>query len=280
MRASPCSFDSTFRFPTAVPATGVRSRRIRRSTAARPSARWSRLSLAVLVTAAVVACSGGDDAARRADALAAADTPLEDGAVRQPIPAGIDPAMVTWRSDGGLIPSRDSLQKAPGYVVDSIFPPDEALRRFQAELEGPPVTALTDGAESIDRLLGEYWRLLAAGDTTALTPLVVSKPEYAYLYFPESDEPASGMQPRISWLLLSNNSGRGLTRALAAATADAGEMRGTVCGPKHTVVGASFIHGPCGIVRARASGVDTLLIATHIIERGGIFKLMSFTNEM
>jgi hypothetical protein len=114
----------------------------------------------------------------------------------------------------------------------------------------------------------------------ALSPLVVSKAEFAYLYFPESDEPASGMQPTISWLLLSNNSGRGLTRSLAAARSEPGEVRGTVCAANTHPVGGSLIHGPCGIIRARASGVDTLYIATHIIERGGIFKLMSFTNEL
>ncbi len=240
-------------------------------------------ALAFVVPLFVGACSDDSanaDATRRAEALANATTLLVDGAVRQPIPVGIDPSMVTWRSDGVLIASQDSLEKAPGYVVDSVFPPDEALRRFKAEIPGAPVTALSGGAQSVDSLLRRYWQLLSAGDTVALTPLVASKAEFAYLYFPESNEPADGMQPSISWLLLSNNGGRGLTRSLAAATSAPGEVRGTLCTPNTHPVGQSLIHGPCGIVRERASGVDTLWIATHIIERDGIFKLMSFTNEL
>ncbi len=238
------------------------------------------LALVALLLVTAANCGRDQEAARRAYAMAHDTTTLEPGAVRQPIPPGIDPAMVEWRSDGTLIASRDSLVKTPGYVIDSIFPPEEALRRFQAEAGGVPVTQLSGGAPSTDALLRRYWAALARGDTLALTPLVVSKPEFAYLWFPESGEADSGMQPAISWLLLSNNGGRGLARALARAEASDSTVRGTTCVRETRTAGANTIHGPCGIVRDVGGRRDTTWLVSHIIERDGIFKLMSFTNGL
>lgn len=225
------------------------------------------------------ACGDSTDEARRAAALANDTTTLDSGAVRQPIPAGIDPAMVEWRSDGALIASRDSLLKTPGYVIDSVFPPEEALRRFQAEAGGVPVTALSDGEKSVEALVQRYWRTLVRGDSLALTPLVVNKAEFAYLYFPESDEPANGMQPHVSWLLLANNGGRGLARALESARgSDSSATVTVVCSREARALGANRLHGPCGVVRPGVR--DTLWLAAHILERDGTFKLMSFANEL
>lgn len=237
-----------------------------------------RAALAIGLLLCIGACDDAD-ARRRADALAAADTPLDSGAVRQPIPPGIDPAMVTWRGDGLLVPSPDSLQKTPGYVVDSIFPPEVMLARFQAEA-GPPVERLSGGAASMDALLRTYWRALVRGDTLAMRPLVVTRAEFAWLYFPASQEPANGMPPAVSWLLLGNNGGRGLTRALrAAATADS-TLLGTTCRPEEVAVGPGRIIGPCAVIRRVAGRPDTLWLVQHAFARDGIFKLMSFANDL
>ena len=236
--------------------------------------------LACLAAFMTLACTGDPDVARRAAALANDTTTLDSGAVRQPIPAGVDPAMVEWRSDGALIASRDSLLKTPGYVIDSVFPPEEALRRFQAEAGGAAPNALTDGAPSVDALLRRYWATLVRGDSMALQPLVVSKPEFAYLYFPESSEPATGMQPHVSWLLLSNNSGRGLARALARAAGADSTLVGTTCSDRLIPAGRNTIHGPCGIVQRGETKRDTIWLTTHVVERDGVFKLMSFANEL
>ncbi len=228
----------------------------------------------------LAACGNSSDDARRAAAMANDTTPLDSGAVRQPIPAGIDPAMVEWQSDGALIASRDSLLKTPGYVIDSIYPPEEALRRFQAEAGGVAVTALADGATSVDALLRRYWSTLVRSDSLALSPLVLSKAEFAYLYFPESDEPANGMQPHVSWLLLANNGGRGLARALERARGADSTVAGTACSREPRVLGQNRVHGPCGIIRRGKSVTDTLWLTSHIVERNGTFKLMSFSNEL
>jgi hypothetical protein len=214
-----------------------------------------------------------------ADSIPADAPPLDEGAVRQPIPAGIDPAMVTWRGDGVLIPSTDSLQKTPGYVVDSIFPMPEMIRRFQQEA-GPAVDRLAGGAPSMDSLLRTYWALLVHQDTLAMTPLVVSKAEFAHLYFPPSREATSGVPPAVSWLLLSNNGGRGLTRALRDAAGSAAAPLATTCQPLVLEAGDARITGPCAVIRRRGTTRDTVWFVQHVIEHRGIFKLMSFANEL
>jgi hypothetical protein len=241
-------------------------------------ARSTTAALLLVCAVGAAACSDAD-ATRRADALANATTPLEEGAVRQPIPMGIDPRMVTWRMDGVLIPSTDSLQKTPGYVVDSIFPMDEMIRRFQAE-SGPAVTVLSGGEASMDALLRRYWALLVAGDTVSMTPIVASQREFAYLYFPESREVTDGVPPAISWLMLASNSGRGLTRALRDASQGDPTLRGTLCQPLELTAGRARIIGPCGVLRTRNGQPDTLWFVKHVIARDGIFKLMSFANEL
>lgn len=256
------------------------------TTAPQQPARRSFVTPVLLLTALLLTAAACDSEPRvdaNSDdviaAVAARSVPLDSGAVRQPIPAGIDPAMVEWRSDGVLIASPDSLVKTPGYVVDSIFPPEEALRRFQAE--STPVTALTGGASSTDELLRRYWETLQSGDSLALRPYVVNKAEFAYLYFPESNEAENGLQPHVSWLLYSNNGGRGLSRALTLASTESVPITGTACLEDRTqTIGKNLVHGPCGVVRMLGARPDTVWIAQHIIERDGVFKLLSFANEL
>lgn len=215
------------------------------------------------------ACTGGAD--RAADA-------------RQPIPPGIDPRMVEWRSDGLLVPSPDSLQKTPGYIIDSILPPDEALRRLQAQVTDPAPTRLRGGATTRPGLIRAYWAALQQTDTTAIRDLVVSKAEFAYLYFPESAPFASGMQPEPAWVLYEAQTGRGLTAASSrAGDALAGNaaLREVVCREGGRTEGSSQTSGPCGVVlRWPDQQTDTLWIASTILRRDGRYKLLGLDNAL
>lgn len=208
------------------------------------------------------------------------DRPAADGVVRQPIPPGVSPTMVDWRADGVLIPSQDSLRKTPGYVVDSVFSPEENLRRFQATVSGPAPARLSGGAPTTDALIRRYWALLVAKDTLAMTPLVVSRAEYAYLYFPESTEGANGMPPHIGWELILSQTGRGLTRALLAAERGAGTVVRTECSATPMRMGRSTVYGPCGVVIQRNGIEETIWLAKTLIERDGVHKLLGLQNEL
>jgi hypothetical protein len=211
---------------------------------------------------------------------ACGDRPAADGVVRQPIPAGVNPSMVEWRADGVLIPSQDSLRKTPGYVVDSVFSPEENLRRFQSTVSGPAPDRLSGGASTTDALLRRYWALLVNKDTLAMTPLIVSRAEYAYLYFPESTEGANGMPPHIGWELILSQTGRGLTRALLAAERGSVTVLRTECSALPVRMGRNTIYGPCGIVIQRDGTEATIWLAKTLIERDGVHKLLGLQNEL
>jgi hypothetical protein len=218
---------------------------------------------AALITALIVIGCGGDRTTSDADR-----------------PAGIDPAMLERRSDGIWIPSQDSLRKTPGYVIDSVFTPEENLRRFQATVAAPANARLTGGAPTTDALLRRYWALLSTSDTLAMTPLIVSRAEYAYLYFPESIEATSGMPPAVGWELIVRQSGRGLTRALFQAQRSPSTVVRTLCSDEPRTMGKSIVYGPCGVVIRRDGAEETLWIAKTLLERDGVHKLLGLQNEL
>lgn len=238
-----------------------------------------RVLTTLLLAMVAVGCSGSNTTPN--DGVV-----LEAGAVRERIPRGINPTMVEWRADGVLVPSQDSLVKTPGYVVDSIFPPEEALRRFQETVVGEAPVSLTGGAGSSDAVLRRYWRLLVQGDTLAMSSLVVNRGEFAYLYYPESHDLVNGVPPNVAWLLLGHQSGRGLTRALRAAEDRSPELIGTTCSTPTMQVGSGRIYGPCAVIAHKrgasspAAGADTIWLAKTLIERDGVHKLMGLHNEL
>ena len=195
-------------------------------------------------------------------------------------PAGVDPSMVERRSDGLWIPSQDSLRKTPGYVIDRVFTPEENLRRFRADLAAPANGRLSGGAPSSDALIRRYWTLLVAGDTLAMTPLIVSRAEYAYLYFPESIEGTSGMPPAVGWELIVRQSGRGLTRALFQAQRGPATLVRTVCTDTPRTMGKNTLYGPCGVVIRRDGVEETVWIAKSLVERDGVHKLLGLQNDL
>jgi hypothetical protein len=229
-----------------------------------------------LICSAVIAALCACDSGSTSDSGASETTPV----VRQPIPDGVDPRMVEWRTDGALIPSMDSLRKTPGYVVDSIFPPEEALRRFQSTVNAPRPERLAGGATSADALLRNYWTALVRRDTTAIRALVVNHAEFAYLYFPESAPFASGMQPSAAWILFEGETGRGLTTAFRAAKDQDQRVESTVCRSQERTEGKSRTFGPCGVVRRTGGVADTLWIGSTLIARDGVVKFLGLGNEL
>lgn len=184
------------------------------------------------------------------------------------------------RSDGVPIPSRDSLLKTRGYVVDSVFSPEENLRRFQATVTGAPPARLVGGARNADALLRRYWALLATGDTLTMTPLLVTRAEYAFLYAPFSPEVEAGLPPHIGWELILSQTGRGLTRALQIAQSASAPVLGTLCSDVPRAVGAGQLYGPCGVILRRPSSVDTVWVVKSLYVRDGVHKLLGLQNEL
>lgn len=238
--------------------------------------RWPGALVVGVVLLTMSSGCAANDSGSRADSAS-----QQVAVVRAPVPAGIDPGMVAWREDGVLIASPDSLRKTPGYVVDSIFPPEEALRRFRATVPGSAPLRLAGGATSTDQLLRLFWAMLTAKDSAGVDALSIDKAEFAHLYLPDSPEIRSGMQPQIAWLLLDEASVRGLSRArLRAEQAKNAKVRGVTCVGVAAPVGVARVQGPCGIIVQLPQRIDTVWIANRVISRDGVAKLLGFANPL
>lgn len=166
-------------------------------------------------------------------------------------------------------------------VVDSILPRDEALRRFRQGLA--PVKVLEGGQESRDKLVAAFLRALGKRDTLALASMVVTRPEFAYVYYPTTPQglPPYDLEPGLMWYMLVQGSDRGLRRSLAAYGGRGLQLLGYDCGTKGSREGDNTISGPCVMrVRDERGRSIPLRLFSQIIERGGRYKFLSYANKL
>jgi hypothetical protein len=162
-------------------------------------------------------------------------------------------------------------------IVDSIFPPEEAMRRFRAGL--PEVDSLSGGASSRGELVRRFVRAVEQQDTAMLRELLLTRAEFAYLYFPTSRfaRPPLRTDPALLWFQMQMNSEKGIVRLLRRkGGADAG-FRGHACEDAPVVEGENRLWEQC-TVRV-ADGRDDRWFGT-VIERGGRYKLVSYANGL
>jgi hypothetical protein len=184
------------------------------------------------------------------------------------------------RADSTARARQDSINRAqPGYIVDSILPVAEELRRFRADI---PTRArrLEHGAPSIDSLVARFADALARHDTTALARLAVTRSEFAYLIYPSSRHARAPyrQKPQIAWMLLQGASNQGATRLL-----------GRLAGAELKMLGHHCIDAPeveennrlwqCSVRSASAGETTSRRLFGAIVERDGRFKFLSFAND-
>src|SRR5215471_18682286 len=98
---------------------------------------------------------------------------------------------------------QDSIVRArPGYIIDSILPVEEEIRRFQATIAVAP-SGFANGAPSRKALVARFRQALEQNDTTALTKLVIDRAEFGYLIYPTSPnaKPPYRQAPDLVWLM-------------------------------------------------------------------------------
>lgn len=170
----------------------------------------------------------------------------------------------------------------PG-VVDSILPMEEEIRRFQAAL---PDTAreLAGGAASRDALVRRFVTALERGDTAAFAPMAVTRAEFGYLYFPESrfSRPPYRTKPGLLWGRLQDGSSRGINRAFVRLGGRPLGFQRTDCPADPVVEGANRLWEGC-TVTLHAAGADstrTLRLFGSLLERGGTWKFLGYSNDL
>ena len=165
----------------------------------------------------------------------------------------------------------------PPVVVDSAIARDEALRRFRAGL--PRIDSLLGGAESREALVRRFVKALENSDTAAFRDLVLTRQEFAWLYYPTNAQglPPYELAPDLFWFMLETRSRRGIVHALAERSGQPLGYLRTDCDSVPSIEGDNRVWGPCTITR-RDSLVERLF--GPIIERHGRFKFVSYANNL
>jgi hypothetical protein len=183
-------------------------------------------------------------------------------------------------SDSVALARQDSINRAqPGYIVDSILPMDEQLRRFRTGISD--TVRVLDGAPSRDALVRSFARSLESADTIALTRLTISRAEFAWLVYPASPLSAPPYQQPIdiSWLRHAAASSSGLARLLNRLGGRPFQLESWRCANQPVIEGSNRIWGDC-VVTFAVGGAErtTLGLFSSIIEREGRFKILSYAN--
>jgi hypothetical protein len=163
-------------------------------------------------------------------------------------------------------------------VVDSVIPREEALRRFRDGV--PEVRELSGGVASSEALAAGVARALAARDTAALHALLLTREEFAWLYYPTAAQglPPYDLSPSLYWFTLEGRNGRALSTLLGSTADSGGRYLKHDCGAAATKEGENSLRGPCTLWWI-ARGGDTLATRalSLVIERGGRWKVVSYS---
>ena len=178
---------------------------------------------------------------------------------------------------------QDSINRAqPGYIVDSILPVEEELRRFRAAVGGKPVTSLSNGSSSREELVKRVVRDVAIRDSADLRALTLTPREFADLVYPSSPytHPPYRTAPGLVWMQISQPSATGLKRLLARRGGTTFEYVDHSCKPAPERQGPNTLWTDCQ-VRVLGPSHETLTQRWFgsIIERDGVYKIVSFANQ-
>ncbi|MGH7663879.1 MAG: hypothetical protein ACRENI_06235 [Gemmatimonadaceae bacterium] len=174
--------------------------------------------------------------------------------------------------------------------VDSAAPIDELLRRFRADAPVRP-ERFTHGARSREELVTFFAHAVRTRDSSTFGRLMLSRAEFAWLYYPTNPVAVAPyeLDPALMWFRIMGESEKGLSRLLprlgGGTSAGGGRPAFTyidhACPPEAEHQGENRIWGPCSVRYETAAG-DTAVARLFgaIVERGDIFKFVSYANKM
>lgn len=165
----------------------------------------------------------------------------------------------------------------PGYIVDSIHPPEEALRRFRIGLDS---VGTLNGPATRRELLERFQRAVERVDTAALMRLAIDRREFAWLVYPESRlaRPPFRQPPEIAWMMLQQASESGLRKLLARAATM--RLHGAQCPDSVQVEGRMRTTSGCTVRVQTPDTVRDVRLFGRIVELGGRWKIVGFDGDL
>jgi len=185
-------------------------------------------------------------------------------------------------ADAETIPRPESVSEsaAPTRVVDSIFPIEEEIRRFRALL-GPEPTGLSGGLPSRDALVERFADAVSRADTSALVAMLLTQDEFGWLYYPHTmfTHPPYELPPALLWFQIQNGSTGGFTQLMQRLGGRPLGLQGYSCPPEPRAEGPNRVWEGCVVRWDPPDGDPTeLALFGSIVERGGVFKFVSYSN--
>ncbi len=172
--------------------------------------------------------------------------------------------------------------EAPGGVVDSALPIPVLLDRFRATTADTPAV-LRGGAESPRALTVALLGAVARHDTATLRALVMSRAEFAWLYYPHTrfTAPPYELGPELVWLQLGAASETGAVRLLARYGGSALRLDALTCDDSVRIEGPNRIIGGCRVRFASGdSAARELRLFGALLNRDGRYKFLSYANDL
>lgn len=158
---------------------------------------------------------------------------------------------------------------------------EEAIRRFREGLA--EVAGLEGGARSRDALVEAFVDAVETNDTSAVQRLLVSRAEYAYLYFPNSIYMNKPYQqaPALAWFLNVQSGEKGISRVMRRLGGQELAVERYSCG-EPSREGANTFWRSCTLVYRdplENSQVTRRLFGA-VMGRDGRFKFLSYANDL
>lgn len=171
---------------------------------------------------------------------------------------------------------------APVGVVDSALPIPVLLARFRATIPDTP-QVLTGGAATPDALVRALLDAVAHRDTLALRRLVMSRAEFAWLYYPHSKYVARPYElgPELVWIQHVSGSETGAVRLLERFGGSRVRFEALLCPDSVIVEGPNRITPGCRVRFAVAdSAPRTMQLFAGLLARDGRYKFLSYANDL
>ncbi|HEX7240761.1 MAG TPA: hypothetical protein VF263_10875 [Longimicrobiaceae bacterium] len=181
-------------------------------------------------------------------------------------------------SPGDAAPAADTAASAPAERVDSVLPREEEMRRFTAGLGAPP-ERLEGGEASLEALARAHLRATSRGDTAALRRMLLTRAEFAHLYYPHTplSRPPYDLAPGLMWLQLTRASDVGAGTVLADLRGRSPRFRAVRCAAKPEAQGSGTVHAGCAVrFTLPGEGEEERVLFGPVLERDGRFKFVSY----
>ena len=157
---------------------------------------------------------------------------------------------------------------------------DSALTLFRIGLES--VSELEDAEPSMEAVVRRLMVALQRSDTATLRQIVMTRREFAWLYYPTSPftKAPTKQEPGLVWFLHIQHSQKGASRLLDRYGGRPVPIVSNVCQAPPRREGENVLWDDC-VQRLVVEG-DTVVIRLFggIYERRGRFKIFSFSNDL